>query len=57
MDQLHPDRGPRSSHSTPRLLSVSLLRTFVVASRCREKQALGGIEHWVGKLLLRIHAI
>lgn len=37
MGQLHPNRGLRSLHSVAGLLSASLLRTFVMASRCREK--------------------
>lgn len=37
MGQLHPNRGLRSLHSAAGLLSASLLRTFVMASRCREK--------------------
>ena len=37
MGQLHLNRGLRSLYSIAGLLNASLLRTFVMASRCREK--------------------
>jgi hypothetical protein len=37
MGHLHPNRGLRSLHSIAGRLNASLLRIFVMASRCREK--------------------